>query len=232
MSIFQRAKQAISSNVNALIDKAEDPRKTVELTLEEMKEFIARARQDVIVAVASEKQLRKKCNELKEESSKWEQRAMLAVQAGDDELAREALKQKARIESDCKATEARREEQFGLALKMRDDLQKMEVKYQDYSARKGTIAVRAELAKSGGSHAGLGAGGSTQAFDALRSLEERIDNEEAQAVALRELDSDAIKEAELESKFRTLEKSGSVEPNSSQVENELSALKQRVRIQR
>ena len=73
MGIFDRAKRAISSNVNSVLDKAEDPRKMVELTLDEMKEQIGRARQDVIAAVASEKQLRKQCDELKAQQDKWEQ---------------------------------------------------------------------------------------------------------------------------------------------------------------
>ena len=63
MGIIDRAKRAISSNVNSLIDKAEDPRKMVELTLDEMKEQMTRARQDVVATVGAEKQLRKQCDE-------------------------------------------------------------------------------------------------------------------------------------------------------------------------
>src|SRR3954469_21497763 len=76
MGIIDRAKRAISSNVNAMLDKAEDPRKMVELTLDEMGDQMKRAKQDVIAAVAAERQLRKKCDELKASVEKWEQRAM------------------------------------------------------------------------------------------------------------------------------------------------------------
>jgi phage shock protein A len=135
MGIFDRAKRAISSNVNSVLDKAEDPRKMVELTLDEMKEQIGRARQDVIAAVAAEKPLRKQCDELKSQQDKWEQRAILAVKAGDDALAREALKQKARLGEELAATEKSREAQLGLAFKMREDLAKMERRHAELAAK-------------------------------------------------------------------------------------------------
>jgi phage shock protein A len=230
MGIIDRAKRAISSNVNALIDKAEDPRKIVELTLDEMKEQTRRARQDVVAAVAAEKQLRRKCDDLKTQVEKWEQRAVLAVTAGDDALAREALKQKARVAEELAQTEQRREEQLGLALKMRDDLDSMERKHKELSAKKGTIAARAEMAKAGGGAEALGAKGGSNAFETFRGMEEKIDQEEAEGAALQELESDAMKEAELESKFRRLEREGRQDPATGAVDDELSALKARIRI--
>ena len=135
MGIIDRAKRAISSNVNAMIDKAEDPRKMVELTLDDMSDQMKRAKQDVIAAVAAERQLRKKCDELKASVDKWEQRAMLAVQAGDDALAREALKQKARIATELTETEKQREGQLGIAIKLRDEMARMERRHQELSAK-------------------------------------------------------------------------------------------------
>ena len=150
MSIFDRAKRAISSKANSILDKAEDPRKMIELSLEEMKEHMTRARQDVIAAVAAEKQLRKKIDEQEKEVEKWEGRAELAVKAGDDALAREALRQKARVKEQLDAAKKEREAQLGLALTMRDELHKMEAKHKELASKKGTIAARAEIARAKG----------------------------------------------------------------------------------
>ncbi len=230
MGIFDRAKRAISSNVNAMLDKAEDPRKLVELTLDEMKEQIGRHKQEVITAVATEKQLRKQCDELKAQADKWEQRAVLAVKAGDDALAREALKQKARINEELSATEKRREEQLALAYKMRDDLSAMEKRHVELSAKKGTIAAKAEIAKAGGGAEALGSTGGSNAFESFRAMEEKIDQGDAEAAAMRELAEDDMKDAELESKFRKLEIGEKSAATASGLDDELAALKKRVRI--
>jgi len=231
MGIFDRAKRAISSNVNSMLDKAEDTRKIVDLTIEEMKEHIARAKQDVIGSVAAEKQLRKQCDELRTQMEKWEQRAVLAVKAGDDALAREALKQKSRLSGELASAEKQREAQLGLALEQRSRLQEMELKVKEVTAKKGTIVAKAEIAKAGGGSEALGAKPGSNAFEDFRKMEEKIDEQDAHAQALRELDDDAIKDAELESKFRRLEASGvTPEGGPSAVDDELAALKKRVRV--
>ncbi len=231
MGIFDRAKRAISSNVNSMIDKAEDPRKLVELTLDEMKEQLGRAREDVVAAVGAEKQLRKKCDELKTSVERWEQRAVLAVKAGDDALAREALKQKGRIAEELAATEKHREAALAQAFKMRDDLKQMERKHAELEAKKGTIAAKSQIAKAGGGAENLGATSGSNAFEAFRQMEEKIDQEDAEASAMRELHEDEFKDAELESKFRKLEvESKGTASGAAEVDDELAALKKRVRV--
>lgn len=100
MGIFDRMGKVISSNVNSMLDKAEDDKKLLELNLEEMAEQLKSGRQDVIAAVAAEKQLKKKSDDLKSEVEKWEKRAELALKSEDEPLAREALKQKKRTETE------------------------------------------------------------------------------------------------------------------------------------
>jgi phage shock protein A len=75
MGIFDRMGKVISSNVNALLDKAEDPKKSLDLIVEEMKEQIRAARKELVDGVAAEKVLRKKVDDLDAESDKWERRA-------------------------------------------------------------------------------------------------------------------------------------------------------------
>src|SRR5271168_623683 len=126
MGIFDRMGRVISSNVNSLLDKGEDPRKLLELNLDEMGEQLKRGHQDVISAVAEEKRLKKKVEESDAEVEKWDKRAELALKTGDEALAREALKQKKRVTGERELAEKVRTEQRDIALKMKDELQRME----------------------------------------------------------------------------------------------------------
>ena len=139
MGIFDRMGKVISSNVNSLLDKAEDDRKLIELNLDEMGEQLKAGRQEVIAAVAAEKQLRKKHEDLVAEAEKWDKRAELALKSGDEALAREALKQKKRVTGEADVVDKSRAAQRDQALKMKDELERMEQKLEELKMRKGTI---------------------------------------------------------------------------------------------
>ena len=108
MGIFDRMGKVISSNVNALLDKAEDPGKSVDLLVDEMKDQVKNARKELVDGIAAEKVLRKKVEEADVEVEKWDRRAELALRAEDEKLARESLLQKKRVVSE--ATKASAEE--------------------------------------------------------------------------------------------------------------------------
>ncbi len=231
MGIFDRMGKVISSNVNSLLDKAEDQKKLLELTIEEMDEQLKRAQQEVIAAVAADKQLKKKCEDLAADQERWDKRAELALKAGDEALAREALKQKKRVTAECEATEASRVAQRTQALQMKEELERMREKFAEIKARKATIATRAEQTKAGGGAEGLGARGGSNAFDNFRRMEEKIEGKEAEASAMAEVEAalgKSPKAEDLEAKFRALE-SGKTEKGSD-VEEELAALKKRIRV--
>src|SRR4249920_3616975 len=94
-----------------MIDKAEDPAKLITQTIEDMGDELKKARQEVVQALASEKQLEKKAADQVKESESWERKAMLALEHGDEELAREALKRKKKAESDAVETDRLRGQQ-------------------------------------------------------------------------------------------------------------------------
>ena len=235
MGIFDRMGKVISSNVNALLEKAEDDKKLLELNLEEMAEQLKRGRQEVISAVAAEKQLRKKKDDLAAEVDKWDKRAELALKSGDEALAREALKQKKRASVEAEHAERARAEQRDTALKMKEELERMEQKLEELKMRKGTIIARAQQSKAGGGAEGLGAKGGPSAFDNFRRMEEKIEDREAQGSAMAEVEDALGKGAnaeDLEAKFRELERGGSggKGEGSQDVEDELAALKKRIRV--
>lgn len=237
MGIFDRLGKVISSNLNSLLDGAEDDKKLLELNLEEMGEQLKSGRQDVITAVAGEKQLRKKADDLKAEVDKWEKRAELALKSEDEALAREALRQKKRASAEYENVEKAREEQRDTALKMKDELDRMEQKLEDLKMRKGTIAARAQQARGGGGAEALGARGGSSAFDNFRRMEEKIEGREQEGLAMAEVEEALGKgqsAQDLEAKFRDLERGtrsgeGGTKKEAD-VEDELAALKKRIRV--
>jgi phage shock protein A len=238
MGIFDRMGKVISSNVNSLLDKAEDDKKLVELNLEEMGEQLKSGKQDVVSAIAAEKQLKKKVDDLNTEVEKWDKRAELALKSGDEALAREALKQKKRTQAEAETTEKARADQRDVALKMKSELDRMEDKLAELKLRKGSIVARAEQDRRGSTSDGLGAKGGSSAFSNFKEMEEKIEGREAEGVAMEEVEEALGKgrsNEDLESKFRDLERSvggkgegGGGEKND--IDDELAALKKRIRV--
>lgn len=238
MGIFDRMGRVISSNFNALLDKAEDPEKSVELTLQEMQEQIRAGRAEVVRSVAAEKQLRRKVEELDEDVERWSKRAELAVKHGDDKLAREALLQKKRLTDERDRAEALRGEQRTNAVEMKKELERMEQKVDEFKARKGTLIAKARQAKEGFEGGGDATSSSSPAFAEFRRMEEQLEGVEAAVSAQKEVE-DALRgpggmsRDEVERKFRQLESTGKYsddEEGGSDVDDELAALKRKVRI--
>jgi phage shock protein A len=201
-----------------------------------MAEQLKTGRQDVISAVAAEKQLRKKADDLKAEVEKWEKRAELALKSEDEALAREALRQKKRAEGEAATAEKARLDQRDTALKMKEELERMEQKLEELKMRKGTIAARAQQARAGGGSEGLGARGGSSAFDNFRKMEEKIEGREQESLAMAEVEEaigNGPDRRALEDKFRDLERGisgGDGTKKDADIEDELAALKKRIRI--
>ncbi|MFO0591339.1 MAG: PspA/IM30 family protein [Polyangiaceae bacterium] len=238
MGIFDRMGKVISSNVNALLDKAEDPKKNIDLIVEEMKEQIRAARKELVEGVAAEKVLRKKVEDLDADVEKWERRAELALKANDEKLAREALVQKKRVVTERDRAEALRAEQRSTVLTMKSELERMETKQKELEVKKGTIAAQVKQARAGGGAEGLGAKAPGSAFAEFRRMEDQIDGQVAEVAAHREVD-DALRDGrmeadELESKFAQLEgrSSGASGDKAAapEIDDELAALKKKIRI--
>jgi phage shock protein A len=242
MGIFDRVGKVISSNVNSLLDRAEDPHKSVGLLVEEMREQIRRGRQEVVSAVAAEKQLRKKVADLDQQVDKWQRRAELAVKANDETLAREALLFKKRLVEERDRAEALRAEQRRQALQLKDDMERATKKLKELEARKGTIATRYQQAKAGGGAEALGAEpGQDTPFERFRRMEDKLERKDAEAEAMQEAQAvlktdhtDGMTADDLEAKFAELEDEAGTGASSKNdeddVEAELKALRKKFRV--
>jgi phage shock protein A len=238
MGIFDRMGQVISSNVNALLDKAEDPRKSVELAVEEMSEALRQAKQEIVEALGSQKQLGAKAEELDKEIAKWEQRAELALKSNDEALAREALKQKKRLLTERDRAEAAQAEQRGIVLTMKREMERMEAKLADLKARKTTVVNELARAKRAAADPTGSPRPGGKAFDKFREMEDRIEQQRAQVSAYGEVE-EALRDgrpsdADLEARFAQLEGRGVTPtgtPAADGLDDEIARLKKKLRIE-
>ena len=148
MSIFSRMTDIINSNLNALLDKAEDPEKMVRLIIQEMEETLVEVRTTSARTIADKKELARRRDWLKEESSEWERKAEIAIRKGRDDLARAALveRNKAAESAESAARELQLlEETLG---KLSEDTAALQQKIKDAKTRQNAIIMRGKAAKT------------------------------------------------------------------------------------
>lgn len=221
MGIFSRLNRVIKSNLNTLIDQAEDPDKLIGQTVADMKSALGRARKELVGAMGSAMRLDKKEKELEAEALEWERKAILALENEDEDLAREALRRKARTLKEAKQVRARAAEQATAADAMKLQLERIEEKLDDLKARQKTLAAQVRQARKQPTMPGSGAGERLGggAFSDLDRMADHIDQLDAEVEAHNLLEDP--KRAELDARFRELES----EEGEDDIDDELAALK-------
>lgn len=216
---FSRLNRLLQSNLRAVLDQAEDPEQLISSTLAEMRDGLKQAQRDVITAQGSAKRLAKEAEAKAGEVTQWEDRAALALRAGDEALARDALRQKLALgrEADAKA------EQAATAQRAADQLQagiaQLERRRDDLEARKGVLASQVRAARTTGAGQGTAP---TPGLGRLEALTDRIDALEAEVEVAAVLDDP--ERCRVEARFAELEAAA----GGSVVEDELAALKRKV----
>lgn len=128
MGIFTRFRDIISSNINAMLDKAEDPEKLIKLMIREMEDTLVEIKTACAGVMASGKKLQRQLDRHKERAQYWEEKAALAVSKGRDDLAREALLEKRKFTSSAEALQQNLVEQDLLIEQYHDDIRQLEDK--------------------------------------------------------------------------------------------------------
>lgn len=148
MSIFSRMTDIIQSNINSLLDKAEDPEKMVRLIIQEMEETLVEVRTTSARAIADKKELGRRHELLVAEAAEWERKAELAIDKGRDDLAKAALGER------NKASEAATAVAEELAIldstltKLNEDIGALQLKIKDAKARQNAIVLRGQAAQT------------------------------------------------------------------------------------
>ena len=135
MGIFTRFSDIVNSNINAILDKAEDPEKIVRLMIQEMEDTLVEVRSAAARSIADKKDLNRKLESLDRELRDWDEKAELAIRKGREDLAKAALIEKSRVAT---ATEVLKQDYLavdeGLG-KLNDDIARLEGKLEDAKTR-------------------------------------------------------------------------------------------------
>ena len=128
MGIFTRFRDIISSNINAMLDKAEDPEKLIRLMIREMEDTLVEIKASCAGAMAHSKKVQRQFDEARSREKHWNDRAALAVGKGRDDLAREALLEKRRYSDRAVAFDKELTESTALIEQYQDDIRQLEEK--------------------------------------------------------------------------------------------------------
>ncbi|MBW2193355.1 MAG: phage shock protein PspA [Deltaproteobacteria bacterium] len=128
MGIFTRFRDIINSNINAMLDKAEDPEKLIKLMIHEIEDTLIELKASCAGVLAGKKKVQRQLEEVKSRVEYWEDRARLAVDKGRDDLAREALKEKRRFSEMIDSLAQELTEHDEMVIQYQDDIQQLEDK--------------------------------------------------------------------------------------------------------
>jgi len=148
MGIFTRFSDIVNSNINAILDKAEDPEKIVRLMIQEMEDTLVEVRSAAARSIADKKDLNRKLERLEREEREWDNKAELALRKGREDLAKAALVEKSRATA---AVELIRGDYAAIdegLTKLNQDIAKLESKLQDAKARQKSLLARHKTANS------------------------------------------------------------------------------------
>ena len=208
MGIFSRLGTLIRSNINDLITRAEDPEKMLNQVLLEMQQQLVDAKKRVAVAIADEKKLQKQYNAELDKAKEWERKAMVAVRAGNDELARQALVRKQEHDQISSQFQQQWIAQKQAVDKLKDALRLLNNKIEEAKRKKNILIARKKRAEAHKQIASTMQGiGDTSAFDTFDKMAQRIDTLEAEAEASSELAGELSGDT-LEAQFLQLESGG------------------------
>lgn len=217
MSILDRLSTLVKSNLNDLIDEMQDPGKEIDQLVRDMEDAIVQARAEVAAAMAQEKRLGKQADDLAAEAKTWDEHAARAVQAGDDPLAKEALRRKAQKQADRLEVEQAAAEQKAEVEKLVAGLRALELRVKEVKLRQGTLRERARAAK-GQSPVST----STSAFSEFERMSGKIEALEAETGLTEEMAGRTAADLANQRKLQQLSEDKSVDDALAALKKKLS----------
>jgi len=207
MGIMDRLSNLIRANVNDLIDRAEDPEKMLDQILRDMNSNIGVARTQVAAMIAQEKELELDLQETQKLSNEWGIKAKKAVDAGKDDLAREALRRKRDNEQNALVYQQQLTAQEQAVEKLKSQLKQLEQKYSSTLSHRDALIARSRRARAQREVAEkISAFSPMDPTSDLDRMERKIRSSEAHAAALTEIGDESY-----EAQFRELEMDDDIE---------------------
>src|SRR5213592_1191280 len=224
MGIFDRVSALFKSNINDLISRAEDPEKMLTQILVDMRGQLVKAKQQVASAIADEKRLRDQTDAEFKQAQDWERRAMLAIQEGRDDLAKQALVRQAEHTSHGEQLQATWEQHRLETEKLKNSLRDLNDKIEEAKRKKNLLVARQRRAQAQKRIAEtMSSLSEKSAFEAFARMEERIEQNERQLKASAEIEEEFTGDT-LARDFKQLERGAVV----ASVDMRLIELKQKM----
>ena len=214
MGIFTRFKDIVSSNINSMLDRAEEPEKMIRLMIQEMEETLVELKASCAGLMADQKRLLRERDQVRDRTELWENRAQLAMEKGREDLAREALGEKLEAQRAAEGME-REVERFSVLIEQaREDIEILEAKLESAKERQRSLAKRVVRAdqriRARSSVSRVQSADVLMRFD---QFEQRIERMEAEA------------EMAAPRRSRDLEREFSLLEGGDEVEEQLSAMR-------
>jgi phage shock protein A len=224
MGIFDRLSTLLRSNINDLISRAENPEKMLNQLIVDMKSSLAKAKQEVASAIADEKKLQADAEALKKQSEDWERRAMLAVQEGRDDMAKQAL---VRYNESLQGAQQLHETWLKHRAEteaLKGSLRTLNDKIEEAKRKKNILVARAKRAEAQQRIQETMSGMSDKsAFDSFERMAEKIEANERKAIASAELQEEFSGDA-LAKQFEALEYKGTMDQQLLELKGKMGML--------
>src|SRR5690349_8815583 len=207
MGIFARLATLIKSNLNDLISRSEDPEKMLNQVVLDMNNQLVEAKKQVAASIADEKRLAKQAEQELANSAEWERRAMMALRAGNEDLAKEALNRKKEHDQLAQTFKDQWQKQKDAVEKLKLALRMLNDKIEEAKRKKNVLIARKKRAEAQKAIQETMSGLKDQsAFETFQRMEAKIDQMEAEAEAQGELAEEYTGDV-LAHKFAGLERS-------------------------
>ncbi len=220
MALFSRLSDLLKSNINDLIDRAEDPEKMVKQIIIDMEEQLQKAVQGLGSVMASERGMKKKLEEAQADSELWKGRAKDALKSEKEDLAKKAIDKKLKADSSIKQYQKMFDEISSQTEILREQVNILKKKLNEARARQSMLLARDKVAEARKEVIdAVGDLDSSGAFAKMDKMEKKIAEKEAQADAA--FDISGMDDAE-DAEFEDLEKDKAAEDEMARLKEELS----------
>lgn len=221
MGVFSRISDILKSNINDLLDKAEDPEKMVKQIIIDMQKELTTATQNLGKAKASERLAQKKMEDAVKVSSSWESKAKAALSQGNQEMAKQALAKKVKADEDVSTYTEMYESIKNQTDAIEDQVEVLKSKLEEAKSRQAMLIARSQMADTkkalAKSQGGFDGSSAIESFD---RMEEKIQRKEAEADAFAEISGNA--DADMLESFDQIERDAKVDAEMARLMAEMN----------
>ena len=224
MGIFDRLGTLLKSNINDLISKAEDPEKVLNQLIADMRSQLAKAKQEVASAIADEKKLQAQVEKEKQQADEWQRRAMLGVEEGRDDLAKQALMRHNEYRQAAQALHETWVRHKAESEALKSSLRSLNDKIEEAKRKKNLLIARQKRAEAQQRiQKTMSSMGDTSAFEHFERMAAKIEEVERKQLAAAEL-TEELTGDQLSKDFAALEYDGGADQQLLELKRQMGLL--------